>query len=300
MNIHPAIWKQVAKMYRWLYKTDLQIKKVFESHNIEIDEKIGLNNLEDILNTLSYEQGIEIISGVLQVEDFWMTQNDIIRLRNSRRNRDLFGFIHNITQPLEYVPPEQRLFGEELQKLLNNFCGIDFDRQTNTLSFHNGGIRNIASVVNSNLLVKLKFEDYFLTIISQELNGVYRNGFYNSTLLLARKLFENLLINLLVHKYPKNKGGNFNMYYDKSRNRYKDLSDLIKVLREKKQDFLDGHSTIQRFITKIEKLADMTNPTAHKLTYNASREDVSSLGIEELLELFKKIAEAISLNGIFK
>lgn len=42
----------------------------------------------------------------------------------------------------------------------------------------------------------------------------------------------------------------------------------------------------------------MTNPTAHKLTYIASREDVSSLELEELLELYKKIAEVVSLNVI--
>ena len=42
----------------------------------------------------------------------------------------------------------------------------------------------------------------------------------------------------------------------------------------------------------------MTNTKAHKLTYIASREDVSSLELEELLELYKKIAEVVSLNVI--
>jgi len=182
---------------------------------------------------------------------------------------------------------------------LLNFCGIAYDRQTNTLSFQDtGGIHEIAKVVNSQLLVKSEFEDYFLTSISKELNGVYRAGFYNSTLLLSRKLFENLLVKLLEHKYPKNVDNNLDLYFDTSRNSYRDFSDLIKVLGDKKDDFKDGYSTVERFLTKIEKLTDVTNPTAHKLTYNASREDVSSLELEELLELYKKIAEVVSLNGI--
>lgn len=113
-------------------------------------------------------------------------------------------------------------------------------------------------------------------------------------------MFENLLIKLLEHKYPRNVDGNLNLYFDDSQTRYRDFSVLIKVLRDRNTDFNDGYSTIQRFLTKIEKLTEISNPTTHKLTYNASRDDVISLEIEELLELYKKIAELITLNGIIK
>ena len=109
-----------------------------------------------------------------------------------------------------------------------------------------------------------------------------------------------MFIELLEHKYPKNVDGKLEMYFDVSMNRYKDFNNLIKALRDRKEDFIDGHSTIQRFITKVEKLTDITNPTTHKLTYNASQDDVSSLELKELLELFKKITELASLNGIIK
>jgi hypothetical protein len=300
MSIHPAVWKQVSKMYRWFYKTDMEIKRVFEVLNLGLSKTVGLDNLEDILNSLTYEEGIEVIKDVLKIEEFWLTQNDIIRRRNSRRDRELMSVLPHVTQPLEYVPPEHRLFGEQLCKLLTNFCEIVYDRQTNTLRFQSGGIHQIANIENSQLLIKSEFEDYFLTNISEELNGVYRAGFYNSTLLLARKLFENLLIKLLEHKYPKNTDGNLDLYFDNSKNRYADFSHLIKVLRDRKQDFTDGHSTVQRFITKLEKLTDLTNPTAHKLTYNASRDDVSSLDFQELLELYKIIAKVVSLSGTVK
>jgi hypothetical protein len=300
MIIHPAVWKQVNKMYLWFYKTDLEIKKVFDALNLHITS-VGLENLEEVLNNLSYEEGLMIIKDVLQIEDFWLTQNDFIRLRNSRRDMELMRILPQLSQPLEYTPPEQRLFGEQLCKHLINFCGIVYDRETNTLSVQDtGGIHQIAKVVNSQLLVKSEFEDYFIISIVQELNGVYRAGFYNSTLILSRKLFENLMIKLLEHKYPRNVDGNLHLYFDASQNRYRDFSVLIKVLRDRNAEFNDGNSTIQRFLTKIEKLTEITNPTAHKLTYNASRDDVISLEIEELLELYKKIAELVSLNGIIK
>lgn len=302
MKIHPAVWKQVSKMLRWYYKSDKEIKNLFKFHSLLDGREVTLDNLDSILIDLKYEQGIEIVKDVLQIEDFWLTENDRIEIRNSRRDIELARTFRGIIrEPTEYVPSESRLYGNELRNLLTNLCGIVYDRDTRTLSFQGTeGLHQIAKVVNAELLVKSVFEDYFFETISEEINGVYRAGFYNSTLLLARKLFENLLIKLLEHKYPKNIDGNVELYFDDSKKRYKDFSDLIKVLRDKKKDFTDGHSTVQRFITKMEKVTDLTNPTAHKLTYNASQDDVSSLDFQELLELYKKIAKVVSLNGIIK
>jgi len=106
MIIHPAVWKQVSKMYRWFYKTDLEIKRVFEVLNLDIDNTIGLDNLEEVLNNLKYDEGIVVIKDVLQIEDFWQTQNDLILRRNSRRNMELLRFLPQLNQPLEYAPPE--------------------------------------------------------------------------------------------------------------------------------------------------------------------------------------------------
>ena len=283
---------------------DFEIQKIFQLLNIDNWKAANLNNLEEILNGLTYGQGMDVIIDVLQIEDFWLTQNDYINRRNSRNQSRYFDMIPSLLvtdRPMEYSAPEQRLFGEELSNLLSNYCGIVYDKHTRTLSVgKTQTIHQIPKTINARLLVNVDFEDYFLKSICQELNGVHRAGFYNSTLLLVRKLLENLLIKLLEFKFPKNIDGNLEMYYDVSRERYKDFNDLIKVVRKKKKEFADGHSTIQRFLTKVEKLTDITNPTAHKLTYNASQDDVHSLEVQELLELFKKICDSISLDKIFR
>ena len=71
-------------------------------------------------------------------------------------------------------------------------------------------------------------------------------------------------------------------------------------MRDNKDDFNDGYSTVQRFVTKLENLTKITNPTAHSLTYNATEIDVNSLELQEMLELFKKISDMVALTGIFK
>ncbi|GEM_PF-3410445 len=112
-------------------------------------------------------------------------------------------------------------------------------------------------------------------------------------------MLENLVINLLEYRYPRN-SDKFRSYFDESKNRYRHFSELIKVLRDNKDDFNDGYSTVQRFVTKLENLTKITNPTAHSLTYNATEIDVNSLELQEMLELFKKISDMVALTGIFK
>ena len=79
-------------MYRQFYKTEIEIKRVFEVLNLDIAITIGLDNLEEILNNLKFDEGIVVIKDVLQIEDFWPTENDTILRRNSRRNIELLQY----------------------------------------------------------------------------------------------------------------------------------------------------------------------------------------------------------------
>lgn len=189
MIIHPAIWKQVSKMYRWHYKKDFEIQKIFQVLNISNFQVVNLSNLEEFLDGLTYEQGIGVIMDVLHVEDFWPTENDLIMRRNRIKKTQIISMLPTLlsTEPLKPSLPEQRLFGEELSNLLTNLCGLVYDRYTRTISAQNKqGIHEIPRTINNDLLVSIEFEEYFFKIITQELNGVYRAGFYNSTLLLSR------------------------------------------------------------------------------------------------------------------
>src|SRR5687768_14448755 len=112
MIIHPAIWKQVGKMYRWHYKKDFEIKKIFELINISNWQDANLSNLEEFLNGLTYEQGIDVIMDVFQIEDFWPTENDLIMRRNRIKTRQITNMLPSLlsTEPPEPTLPEERLF----------------------------------------------------------------------------------------------------------------------------------------------------------------------------------------------
>jgi hypothetical protein len=70
MLVHPAIWKQVSKMLRWYYKTDKEVKNLFEFHNLLNGKEVTLDNLENLLNDLTFEQGIEIFEKVTKAHFF--------------------------------------------------------------------------------------------------------------------------------------------------------------------------------------------------------------------------------------
>lgn len=90
-------------------------------------------------------------------------------------------------------------------------------------------------------------------------------GFYTSTLILIRKfLFENFVILLLEHKFPKNK--HLNLYFDVDKGRYKFFSELIETLKANKNDFIETKTTLERFLSKILLLKDESNLTNHLYT----------------------------------
>jgi hypothetical protein len=54
---------------------------------------------------------------------------------------------------------------------------------------------------NSELLITSKFDDIFYVSLVSEINDVFSIGKYTATMVLVRKLFENLLVDLLRERY---------------------------------------------------------------------------------------------------
>lgn len=89
---------------------DFEIQKIFQLLNIDNWKAANLNNLEEILNGLTYGQGMDVIIDVLQIEDFWLTQNDYINRRNSRNQSRYFDMIPSLLvtdRPMEYLHPNR-------------------------------------------------------------------------------------------------------------------------------------------------------------------------------------------------
>ena len=64
-------------------------------------------------------------------------------------------------------------------------------------------------------IIHYETDDYFIKGHINEINRAYSKGCYTSTHILARKIIENLILDILVKKYPPTSLDNLNVYFDR-------------------------------------------------------------------------------------
>lgn len=89
---------------------------------------------------------------------------------------------------------------------------------------------------DSELLINTRFVDEFYNELALEINSAYRLRLFTATMVLVRKLFENLIIDLLRHKYGE-RLPQIDLYYSTKNQRFHSFSTLIHNLETNVDDF---------------------------------------------------------------
>ena len=103
----------------------------------------------------------------------------------------------------------------------------------------------------------------FFQKIVDEINKAYSSGLYTSTWVCLRKLFENLLIELLRRKYGT---ARVEIYFNTAESRFNDFSVLITNLSNNVRDFSSYTSGFdQSFFNFLSNFREQANRTAHSI-----------------------------------
>lgn len=140
-------------------------------------------------------------------------------------------------------------------------------------------------------IIKYDTSDYFVRGHIKEINRAYTKGCYTSTHILARKIIENLVLDILVTKYPPTILENLNLYFDVSQNRTKDFSILLKSLYDKRKEFgFEIAKAIERFYQKAKKFKDDANDKTHSWYHLVeNKTEIDELNLQSMVELIKII-----------
>lgn len=306
-SVNLVIWKLVEKMYKH-YFSDNELKIHIQSLNLskKYDEKFGLINY--FLN-LSEHESLVVIQDVLQIPEFWLTDYDKLAIENNEiisnnaNSLDPFysvgigniihsGFSKPMWKPVKHNPPEHREWALELIRLLN-LRGIIYNRTTNNFILRSKDHEQIIGVPSSqsDLLIKSRFEDYFYSEMIDEINGTFHLGYYIATVILIRKLFENMILDLLKDKFPPTVEENRALYFINGTGRPKDFKDLIDSLALKQNELDDGHGTVHLLLKRLKAIKDLGNKNAHKLTHMAKKDDITNLFLNESIALILRLKQ---------
>ncbi|MCZ7398259.1 MAG: hypothetical protein O8C62_01030 [Candidatus Methanoperedens sp.] len=138
-------------------------------------------------------------------------------------------------------------------------------------------------------LVDMEFEDVFYNKLRDEINDAYKMGLFTSVMLLSRKLFENLLIEILRIKYPPNQSGNLEIYFIKNEQRFQNFTVLLKNIEDKKSDFTPDEHLISEIISLIKPFRKGANLNAHSIIIVSDEKGILSFDIPRISALLSKL-----------
>lgn len=126
---------------------------------------------------------------------------------------------------------------------------------------------DLLSTINVSELEKFielaNYPDDFYKKLIDEINFQYSSKHPMSLSILIRKLFENLIIDILRKKYGTQE---LHQYYDTSKGRFHDFSLLLRNLDSKKSDFHHISANLDSaFISDLNKYRGYGNAGAHSI-----------------------------------
>lgn len=139
--------------------------------------------------------------------------------------------------------------------------------------------------------------DYYESLV-QGINKSYEHGINDGSLVLTRKLFENLIIDILRAEF----GGNgIDLYFNTNNRQFHGLSTLCSNLRSKIPD-LDHYSRQldDGLIDQVEEFKERGNSQAHSVRVNISDEEIEGMADDatRLTEVLYEIREEVRIaNG---
>lgn len=122
----------------------------------------------------------------------------------------------------------------------------------------------------------------FYQKLEEEVNKSYASGLPNATLMLSRKLVENLLYNILEDKFPDK----INLRYDINQGRAKDFSVLIEALENSMSEFnREQRDLIAQLLVLVKPFRKEANSKSHKvIDYLENIDDLSELKIPSIVQ----------------
>jgi hypothetical protein len=138
-----------------------------------------------------------------------------------------------------------------------------------------------------------KYPEVFYDNLENEINIAYSNPkLPNATLMLCRKLIENLVYNLLEYKFQKK---NIQIYFNTSKRRSHDFSILLDNLDSHKSDFeLDQQDLIKSFLKLAQPFRRDANIKTHRvIEYLSNMSEINKFKIPDMVQILLKLIEKI-------
>jgi len=156
-------------------------------------------------------------------------------------------------------------------------------------------VKRRAPVSEGFLDFSARYPQIFYRPIEDEINNSYSSNLANATLILSRKLVENLVYELFFVKYPRE----VELRYDTAKNRPRDFGALVDSLEDRKRDFTDESGrVVAKFLSMVRPFKRSANSKAHNIMeYLQDRKELEKLKIPEIVDLALRLIEILAARA---
>lgn len=135
------------------------------------------------------------------------------------------------------------------------------------------------------------YPEVFYRRLESEINDCYSSGLPNATLILSRKLIENLVYNILETKYPRHRP----LWWDIDHNRPQDFGRLLGTLNLKRNEFVyDQRALLDHLLVIVKPYMREANLKAHRImNYVESKEELGTLKVPEIVQVALKLLNKV-------
>lgn len=145
-------------------------------------------------------------------------------------------------------------------------------------------------------LIDYETTEHFKKGHIHELNKAYTFGCNTSVFILARKIVENLIIDILKKKYPEKVKKNKELYFDTAQGRLKNFEAILKNLKDKKGDFGSENKAVERLCDLAKVLKDDANNKTHSWYHLVeNKKEIENLNLKAIIEIIKKLEKEVGI-----
>ena len=122
----------------------------------------------------------------------------------------------------------------------------------------------------------------------ESVERTYASGLYSATMILTRKLFENLLVDIMRGHYGV--GDSLDEFYDEDRGRFNGFAVILENFGENAQAFNPYDTSLAqgKFLSEIDDFREEANADAHSISTTRSSEEM-----EEYSRKARRIAKVL-------
>jgi hypothetical protein len=277
-------------------------------------------DFERVMDSLRLWSGVKLYRDKMKVKPYGDMGNDWIGLDKLRinmpsvypGNNQIFGYV-NVTKSdnpdLWDITHREGLAGNQGYNDLLRFLQDSVRAFAETRKEIEGkrkrqkGLRKVSrkpkpakvSIVEDTLLdFSGLYPEVFYRRLEGEINDCYAAGLPNATLVLSRKLVENLIYNILETKYPRDRP----LWWDINHNRPRDFSLLQDTLKIKKIEFVhDQRELLDKLLDLLEPFRTEANLKAHRImNYLESKDELGRLKTPEIVQVALKLLDKVRLT----